>query len=123
MLKVKEKASSKGFCKMATVAMVQMMFEMPCAVKAAAPMDPINRFSAAPATAVMKASAWTAKAAKLQALFAKSWDLNSSMRLGVLEIQVIGGVLGKNMEKQSDENHPSVPEIHLNSYQAQLNYR
>ena len=99
MLKVKEKASSKGFCKTATVAMVQIMFEMPCAVKAAAPMDPVNRFSAAPATAVMKASAWTAKAAKLQALFAKSWDLNSSMRLGVLEIQVIGGVLGKKHGK------------------------
>ena len=85
---MKEKASSKGFCKMATVAMVQMMFEMPCAVKAVDPVDPVpvNRFSAAPATAVMKASARTprtAKAAKLQALFAKSWDLNSSMRLGV----------------------------------------
>ena len=81
---MKEKASSKGLCKMATVAMAQMMFEMPCGVKAVDPKAPkvVSRVAAA-ATAVMKASrARSARAAKLQALLAKSWDLNSPRRLG-----------------------------------------
>ena len=89
---MKEKASSKGLCKMATVAMAQMMFEMPCGVKAVDPIvaqpqpQPlvVSRVAAAAATAVMKASraARSARAAKLQALLAKSWDLNSPRRLG-----------------------------------------
>lgn len=79
MPNVNEKASSKGFYKMATVAIAHMILEMPCGVKAVDPKF-FKRFSAALATAVMKAL-WTAKAAKLQALFAKSWDLNSSMHL------------------------------------------
>lgn len=100
---------------MATVAMVQMMFEMPCAVKAVDPVDPVNRFSAAPATAVMKASARTprtAKAAKLQALFAKSWDLNSSMRLENAGNAGHRGSGKKPWEQHGhDENHQSVTPI------------